>query len=59
MDQASRSKDRVPLLNAKDSALLVVELEMTEQEHGEEEEVDPLSDPEERRVLYATLDSFR
>lgn len=24
-----------------------------------EEELDPLSDPEERRVLYAALDSFR
>ena len=59
MDQASQSKDRVPLLNAKDSALSAVELEMTEQEHGEDEEMDPLSDPEERRVLYATLDSFR
>lgn len=26
---------------------------------GGPEEFDPLSDPEERRVLYAALDSFR
>lgn len=34
---------------------------MTEQDDlvDLEAEIDPLSDPEERRVLYATLDSFR
>lgn len=26
---------------------------------GEGSEIDPLSDPEERRVLFAALDSFR
>lgn len=31
-----------------------------EVENGEErEDFDPLSDPEEQRVLYAALDSFR
>lgn len=25
----------------------------------DEDEIDPLSDPEERRVLFAALDSFR
>lgn len=34
---------------------------MTEQDDlvDMEAEIDPSSDPEERRVLYATLDSFR
>ena len=30
-----------------------------ETEPSDEVQIDPLSDPEERRVLYAALDSFR
>lgn len=31
----------------------------TDSSPEQENQVDPLSDPEERRVLYAALDSFR
>ena len=36
-----------------------MEVDRTFDEHNENLEFDPLSDPEERRVLYAALDSFR
>lgn len=33
--------------------------DMSPRENMDEDEIDPLSDPEERRVLFAALDSFR
>lgn len=48
------------ILDHKDRYIYMAE-EQAVHNHGEleEEEIDPLSDPDERRVLYAALDAFR
>lgn len=40
-------------------AMADIKEDQLEQGMEEPDEIDPLSDPEERRVLYAALDSFR
>lgn len=48
------------ILDHKDRYIYMAEGQLVHN-HGEleEEEIDPLSDPDERRVLYAALDAFR
>lgn len=44
-------------MDGMDEEMLVHCQDVAEEEEGSE--IDPLSDPEERRVLFAALDSFR